>query len=1082
MRSWIRTAGALAAMVAAVATGRLEAQGVTTGAVSGYVQDSAGAPLANAQVLITYLPTGFRTAATTNASGLYLAQGLEPGGPYEVVARAIGYRPERAAGLRTSISETTRQDFILVPTTVQLEDIVVTSDVDESIFSPSHQGTSLTIDESVLRRLPTLNRDFTDFAKLSPQVNVRDDGGVSAAGQNNRFNTIQVDGATVNDRFGLGRTGQTGGQAGGRAVGLEAVKEYQILLAPYDVRQGNFTGALINAVTKGGTNDLSGSAFVSYRNDALAGDPLGQTEFNQSQFGASLGGPIIRDRAHFFVAADFSRRATPALGPALNSAESPAPVTQAEYDRFVSLLEGYGLEAGNGDIFDASNPLTNLLARFDWQLGTSNRLVLRYGYNQAGDDVFGRSTASNNPLFDLSSVAYQFQNKTHNPSVQLFSNFGNGSSNEFRVSFQSIRDRRNPSVVQPLVLVENLDNASGTGTARIRAGSEQFSQGNELDQDFWEVTNNFSKPVGNHLVTIGTRNEFYNVRNLFAQASYGSWRFIDLDAFEAGVADEFLVSGASGGGVTGETRFNTYTLGFYAQDQWAVSDRFSLTYGVRADIPMFPDEPEYDSRVAADFGAHDVPSGKVLWQPRVGFNYDLRGDRTSQIRGGAGLFAGAPAFVWMSNAYANTGLKFSQLTCEVDGGPGGTSNVPTFDPTLPAPQACTDGTAIEPGGFLGEVDLIGEDTKFPRVLRLNLALDQQLGGGIVGTVEGVYTKGVDDYFIINRNLAGPVGTDATGRTLYGTFQDDGDAEPDYVSSIYGPSRSGGVYELLNTGNNSSYSLTGQLQRRFGSSLLLRAGYTYSHAEDVQSFTSSRAISNWRFGRTVSGLDTEDEATTGSFDRPHRLSLGATWTAPWQKYSTEISLFYTGQSGQPYTYIAGGSSNRGDLNADGTNTNDPIYISTGASDPNLQFADIMDGAVVEVSAAAQAAAFEEFIAGESCLSEQRGQIMERNSCRNPWQTFLDMSVRQSLPPMNGHELTLEVGIFNLLNLIDSEWGLVKSIGGTTNFTDDPLQMVDFDEATNRPVFQFDPANLENRYQVTTALGNSYQVQMGVRYAF
>jgi hypothetical protein len=775
------------------------------------------------------------------------------------------------------------------------------------------------------------------------------------------------------------------------------------------------------------------------------------------------------------VAADFSRRTTPALGPAFNSTESPAPVSQADYDRFVSLLEGYGLEPGNGDIFDASNPLTNLLARFDWQLGTSNRLVLRYGYNQAGDDVFGRSTASNNPLFDLSSVAYQFKNKTHNPSVQLFSNFGNGASNEFRVSFQSIRDRRTPAVVQPLVLVQNLQNAINAGNAQIRAGSEQFSQGNELDQDFWEVTNNFSKPIGNHLFTIGTRNEFYKVRNLFAQASYGAWRFSSLDDFEAGNANQFIVSGAAGGGVTGETTFNTYTLGFYAQDQWTVNDRFSLTYGLRADIPMFPDSPEYDPRVATDFGAHDVPSGKVLWQPRIGFNYDMKGDRSSQVRGGIGLFAGAPAFVWMSNAYANTGLKFSQLTC-------GSGNTPAFDPTLPAPQACQDGTAIVPGGFLGEVDLIGEDTKFPRVMRLNLALDQQLGSGFVGTLEGVYSKGLDDYLIINRNLAGPVGTDAAGRTLYGTFEADGDAVPNYVNSIYGPSFSGGVYELLNTSNNFSYSITGQLQRRFGASLLLRAGYTYSHAEDVQSFTSSRAVSNWRFGRTVTGLDTDDEATTGSFDRPHRISLGATWVAPWEKYSTEISLFYTGQSGQPYTYIAAGGSNRGDLNADGTNTNDPIYIPTGASDPNLQFADIMDGPVVEVSAAEQAAAFDEFIAGESCLSEQRGQIMERNSCRNPWQTFFDMSLRQSLPPMNGHELTFEVGIFNLLNLIDSEWGRVKSIGGTTNFTDDPLQMVGFDEGTNQPIFQFDPANLENRYQVTTALGNSYQVQMGLRYAF
>src|SRR5690606_32967328 len=377
-----------------------------------------------------------------------------------------------------------------------------------------------------------------DFVKPTPRVGVRDgdEGGVAVAGQNNRFNTIQVDGATVNDRFGLGRTGQTGGQAGGRAVGLEAVKEYQVLLAPYDVRQGNFTGALINAVTKSGTNDFAGTAFFFNRNDALAGGSLGETDFDQSQFGASFGGPIIRDQAHFFLNAELSRRNTPASGPYFGSSDRPAPVAQTDFDRFVSIMEGYGLEPGNGDLFERSNPLTNLLARFDVQLGQSNRLVFRYGYNEAGDDNFSRSTSTINPIFDLSTFAYRFTNKTHNPSVQLFTNFANGSSNEFRLSFQSIRDRRAPTVVQPLILVENIEGCAGAdcpASARLQSGSERFSQGNELDLDFGEITNNFTKPFGAHLITIGTRNEFYKVRNLFAQSSFGVWRFNSLDDFEA---------------------------------------------------------------------------------------------------------------------------------------------------------------------------------------------------------------------------------------------------------------------------------------------------------------------------------------------------------------------------------------------------------------------------------------------------------------------------------------------------------------------------------------------------------------------
>ena len=1082
MKSWFGKAGAALGVAVVLVMGsseRAQAQGVTTGAISGFVQDSSGAPIGGAGVEVRFEPTGSRAMTTTNARGFYLVQGLEPGGPYVVTARAIGYRPERATGLRTSIGQTTRQDFRLATSTVEVEDIVVLSQADDA-FSPSRQGTGTTIPDSALVRLPTLNRDFADFVKLTPQVGVRDgdEGGVAVAGQNNRFNTVQVDGATVNDRFGLGRTGQTGGQAGGRAVGLEAVKEYQVVLAPYDVRQGNFTGALINAVTKSGTNDFRGTAFFYNRNEALAGDPLGQTDFNQSQFGASFGGPIARDKAHFFLAGETNRRSTPATGPYFGSDVRPAPVAQGDYDRFVSLLEGYGLEAGDGDLFERSNPLTNLLARFDLQLGTASRLVFRYGYNEAGDDNFSRSTATNNPIFDLSSFAYRFTNKTHNPSVQLFTNFANGSSNEFRLSFQSIRDRRRPAVVQPLIMVENLAGCTGEGcpaTARIQAGSEQFSQGNELDQDFWEVTNNYTKPFGAHLVTIGTRNEFYKVRNLFAQSSYGVWRFNTLDDFQAGVAENYIVSGASGGGTVGETIFNTYTLGFYAQDQWTVNDRLNVTIGLRADVPVFSDQPEYDPRVIEDFGPQEVPSGQVLFQPRIGFNYYMPGNSVSQVRGGIGLFAGAPAFVWMSNAYANTGLKFSQLTC-------GEGNTPTFSATLPAPLSCADGTAIEPGGFLGEVDLIGQDTKFPRVLRANLGFDRAIGGGVVATVEGLYTKGVDDYFIVNRNLEDPVvASDAVGRTVYGTFNASGQSTPAYVNSIYGPSASGGVYELLNTNKNYSWSLTGQLQKRFASSFFLSAGYTYSEAKDVQSFTSSRAISNWRNAWAPSGDLRDDVLTTGSFSRPHRIVVGASYTAPWKRFPTDVSLTYIGQSGQPYTYIAGGASGRGDLNADGTNTNDPIYIPTGPADPNMFFADLTTSDGV-FTAAQQATAFDEFISGEACLAEQRGQIMERNSCRNPWQSFLDMSIRQSLPSIGGRTLTLEIGIFNLLNLLDEEWGRVKTVGGTVFYQEDVLQQVGTDAATNLPVFTFDPVNIDNRYTVTSVLGNSYQIQVGLRAAF
>lgn len=1086
MRSWmVRATSTLAALALVLGlSDRLEAQGVTTGAISGLVQDSAGNPLENAAVQVVYIPTGFRSNATTNSSGLYIVQGLEPGGPYRVTARAIGFRATTREDVRVSIGQTFRAPFSLTPTTVELADITVISEDPTGLFAPSRQGTATTIGDSALRRLPTLNRDFADFVKLTPQVAVRDgdEGGISVVGQNNRFNTVQVDGATVNDRFGLGRTGQTGGQAGGRAVGLDAVKEYQVLLAPYDVRQGNFTGALINAVTKNGTNDLEGSAFFFYRDESLANDPLGLTEFNQKQFGGSLGGPIVRDQAHFFVNVELNRRATPAAGPFFGSTDRAPLVTQADVTRFQSILDGYGLESGDGELFNRSNPLLNMLARFDLQVGSSSRLVFRYGYNEAKDDNFSRTTSPTNPIFNLSSTAYRFENSTHNPALQFFTNFAGGASNEFLVSYQRIRDARTPAVVSPLVTVQGLAQPSGTGVARLQSGSEQFSQGNALDQDFFELTNNFTKPMGEHLITIGTRNEFYNVRNLFAQSSYGVWTFNSLDDFQNGVADRYAVAGSVGGGTTGEASFNTATLGFYVQDQWRASPRLNLTLGLRADIPLFFDQPVYDERVADDFGGErTVPSGQVLLAPRAGFNLDLNGDQTTQIRGGLGMFAGAPAFVWMSNAYANTGTGINQLTCS----PG---NTPAFSATLPPSVACLDGQTIGPGNTIGEVDLIGDETEFPQVLRANFAVDQRLGSGLVGTIEGIYTKGINDYFIVNRNLNAPLGVDQTGRTVYGTFNASGAPTPSYFDvATYGPSFSGGVYELLNTSENYSWSLSGQLQKRFAGSLLVTAGYTYSEAQDVASFTSSRAISNWQFGRVYSDDQLGDTRATSSFSRPHRLVIGTSFTMPWERFQTDVSFTYVGQSGQPYTYIAGGASGRGDLNADGSNGNDPIYIPTSASDPTQMMFDPITGAggVVLLTAAEQATAFDEFIDGDACLSRQRGQIMERNSCRNPWQNFLDMSIRQTLPTIARQQLTLEIGVFNVLNLLNSDWGRIRTAGGGIFYTEALLQQVGATPGTvetSQPIFEFDPANVEEQYEVTSSPSNSYQVQVGLRYAF
>lgn len=1062
-------------LVLLAGTTRTQAQ-VTTGGIAGQVVDSSGAPIADANVEVLNAETGLRRSVSVNQRGNYVVLGLTPGGPYRVTVRAIGHQPVVREGVWVPLSQTVRTDATLARQVVEVEELVVLADAAGAEFAPSRQGTQTTIGDTLLRRLPTLDRDFTDFVKLTPQVQVREgEGGITAAGQNNRFNTIQVDGATVNDRFGLGRTGQAGGQADGRSVGLEAVKEYQVLLSPYDVRHGNFSGALINAVTKSGTNQFSGSVFAYHRNEAWTGFPLGESEFSNWQFGGSLGGPIQRDQIHFFT--NFERRSEdrPAAGPFFGG-PGPIVVRPEDIAAYNAAATGYGLSTGTFDRVDITRPTNNFLGRVDFLIGDRSRLAAKFQYNDAALDVFDRSSSVVNPFIELSNNGYFFDNSTYNPSVQFFTNFANGAVNELIASANIIRDRRTPFVREPVIIVQNLPQVSSPGQIyTIQAGGEEFSHANELDQDIYEITNNLSIPLGAHRLTVGARWEGYRVRNLFGQNTFGRWQFDSLSHFATGNVEQYQIRFGLPGSNEGESRFRAGQFALYAQDDWAVSPTFTLNPGVRIDLPYFTTALNYDPRVIADFGPQDKPGGGLLFSPRLGFNWDLGGVSQSQLRGGAGVFTGAPAFVWYSNAYANNGLGLVALTCDVNSG----QTPPAFspDPDNP-PIACASGETVAPGGALGEVDLIAEDTKFPQVFRANLAYDRRLPYGLVASIEGLYSKDINQFFIVNRNLLAPDRTDATGRTIYpGTLNANGTLSPQYFNlALYGPSFSGGVYELRNTDAGYSWSLSGQLRKEFGRSLQASLGYTYSEAYDVQSFTSSRAISNWRFSRMLVGADLDDNRTRSGFDRPHRIVGNLTYTFPW-RLPTDISFTYIGQSGTPYTLRSGGASGRGDLNLDGTNTNDPIYIPTGPGDPNSPYA---------FQDPAQEAAFDQYIDGESCLSSQRGRVMERNSCRNPWQNQLDIAFRQRLPVLQG-DAALEIQIFNFLRMLDRDWGLSETVGGGEFFDQEVLTAVSATaEATPRHVVTFNPDLLVRRFQPVTSNASinrsTYYIQAGVRYSF
>jgi hypothetical protein len=976
-------------------------------------------------------------------------------GAYDVTVRRIGFAPSVSRGVRVTLSQTTPLDVVLQAQAAQLSTVTVEAEAATSgaIITPSRTGAATTVSDSALRRLPTLNRNFTDFVRLTPQVSSSGPG-LSGGGTNNRFNNIQIDGATEADLFGLGSTGQPGGQAGGKSIGLESVKEYQVLLSPYDVRQGNFAGALINAVTKSGANDLFGSVYGFGRNKSFARGQPYIDEFDQAQYGLALGGPIVRDKVLFFVNPEFQTRTASAAG---NYVGRPGftTVAQADIDRFTTALSARGMsDLGNAGQVTNENPLTNVFGRLDFNFGRT-QAVLRHNYGHAEDDVFSRQGGSSLSSFPLSMNGYRFESDKNATVLQLRSQLARGAYNEFIAGYTRIRDKRAYNgPPQPQVEVT-------IGSEVVAAGAERSSQANELDQDVFEITNNFTLPLGTHRLTVGTQNQYYKVRNLFGQNLFGRFRFNSLADVEAGRPFEYRVGQPLVG--DGAVRFSSTQYSGYLQDEWQAAETFRVTLGVRADVPTFGDRPPYNAVVDSVFGRRtdEIPTGNVQWSPRLGFNWDVTGDRRNQLRGGAGMFTGRPAFVWLSNAFQNSGGSgYAQLTCATAQG------VPAFTQAnvQTPPTTCTNGTTARAGS---EINLLGESLKFPQNFRGTLGYDRDLGLGIVATVEGIYTRGVNSLFYENIALRSQegIGTGANARVVYG-------ATPGNPTVVQAGRTT--VLDVRNHSEDYSYSLTGGLTRRFQDNWEGSLFYTYGRAYDVQSLTSSTAFSQYQFGRALSGAHSSLEVTPSRWDQPHRIVASGSYSFPTR---TDVSFIYVGESGGRYDYVY-----QRDLNGDGVEQNDLVFVPNNATTAGeIGFANLTAGGVT-YTPAQQAAALESFIQGTECLRENRGRILPRLACREPFTNRVDLSVRQSLPTIRGQSFTLALDVINFGNLLNKNWGQVPLTTGT------PVRLLNSSNtlvggatlaAGGQPLYQFDPST--RRFD-EGRLASNYQMQASIRYNF
>lgn len=1027
-----------------ICPGLILAQSVTTASFSGTVADPEGRGLPGVSVKAVHLPTGSVFETRTRNDGRFDIPYVRVGGPYTVTASLSGFSTQTLTEIILRLGE--NRDLKITLSQAPIEE-AVTVTASSPVVSQSRTGASMNVGTTVIESLPSIGRTFDDFARLAPQVDGRGSGAFSAAGRNNRYNSIQIDGAVNNDLFGLSSSGTPGLSA---PISLDAVQEFELVLAPYDVRYGGFTGAGLNAITRSGTNRLSGSAYYFGRNQNFVGKGPDQTKygtFSDKQFGLRLGGPVIKDKLFFFLSAEMGRRNTPPTYIINDSGASNdfggTNVNIADAQKFISILKDkYGYDPGGfGERYKKINGNNDkVFFRLDYNINSKNRLTLRHNYvNGLLDNPPSKASST---VFAFGDDYYRLRSKVHSTVLQLQSTVRNNLFNEFILNYTTIRDAREiPDTLFPQV------NVAIAGGYRLTAGSEQYSGANALNQDILEVTDNLTWSLGKHMITVGTHNEFFKFANLYIRNLYGYWEFSSLSNFEKGVASryyhDFYTADPS---KKWYATFNVAQLGGYVGDKWAVLPNLFLTLGARVDVPVINDVPTANPTVESVFGIRtdQAASGHALFSPRFGFNWDVASDKTTIIRGGLGLFSGRTPYVWISNQFSNTGMEFTRLDIRN----------PSFTFVKDPLNQPTGGV-----GLTSEVDLIDRNFRYPQLLRASLAVDRELPFGIMGTVELIYSKNFKEILYQNKNLRDLGKLGMGGRKLYAR-----DVSAKFTDVIY----------LTNTNKGYQYSLSLQLQKNFTDRSWVNVFYSYGQAKDVNSGTSSQASSNFAYN-CIRYDPNNPELVWSNFDVRHRLGAAFSWQIKlFQTAPTSLSMFYGARSGRPYST----TYNFFDANGDAATGNDLVYVP--ASQSEILF--VNSSGVALADQAGAWATFDRFISGDPGLNKHRGQIVPRNASREPWLSTLDMRLAQDLPVpvLSEQRLQLTLDIINLINLFDHNAGRSWYV---SNQNDTPWALYGtnygVDATTGKMRIQW--TDRLQRFSLSQ-LGSRWQIQVGVRYSF
>ena len=1078
-------------------------QGTTTATISGTITDKDKVPLQSTTVKAVHLPTGTKYGAKTNAKGKFNMPGLKVGGPYKITITMIGYEDYIQEDLTLSIDQNYTINLQMTEKGYTSKDIIIVAEKSD-IINSNKTGSSQTVREDVINTLPTTERSLTDFARLSPSVTSSQSdgstGGSSVGGRNNRYNNIQVDGAIMNDAFGLSSAGTPGGDAETQPISIDAIQEMQVSISPFDLRNGGFTGGQINAITRSGTNNYRGSVYMNFKNQALVGNSAYANvesnkypDFSDILISGRLGGPIENNKLFFFVNSEYKIKTEPQTR-SISTDSTNTINTFYVNSNIIDKVKGlglfvknnYGYDIGSSGVYQRQVGNFKLFGRLDWNINDYNRLTLRHnfvtGHAGKGVDRYKTSYSYDNQEYLNTSI----QNQT---VLQLNSVLSMTTANEFRLAFTSVNDNRDlqgHGFPQVKIAQFGLDN-----TGYLNFGTDVNMQANSLDQYILEFTDNFNWFVDDHAITIGSSNQYVNFSNLFIPNYMGTWSFYNINDFYNKSPYSFRITySLDSTNKKPSVDFSFIQFGSYIQDVWSVMSNLRLTYGFRIDAYKFYDNPTENTEFATEFTGRNtsfLPS-PVSLSPRIGFNYDVNDDKELQLRGGVGIFAGNIPAVWFSNQFANTGITFATIDLN------SSSLKPRFEPQR-WEEIADSLRSIGASSRKSDLAITDKNFKMPQLMRLNLAADYNLGYGIIGTLELMYSKTLYDVMYRNINIDYLNNYDENGNASVVTGLD---GRKMYDRQHYVSDKYYSVIEMSNSSLGYQTNISLQLQKQFNEGILpslsFNVAYNYMNAKDLNSTTSSVALSNFQYNPAMD--PNSPELSISNFCVDNRLFANVAYSINWNEdHRTMIGLYYEGRTGFPFSFVYGSNYDLTkdpvqtnvqitDANNDFYRGNDIAYIPnklTAANNWSDSKMILINGADIEpISGKTYGQLFEEFI---SQFDVERGKVNERNSQRQPWRNNVDLRIAHSFK-INSNKFEVSLDIMNVLSILKKDWGKSEYLPYSTYSLIDFAGFEKQDDPSSRIRAQYKPASQVKKADIweINDYYSRWRMQLGIRYSF